>query len=223
MSVIDAARGPKLQTYNPGNLANNMGVWITAGDSTITFDQAEDGPGIDFGTDSTDNDCATMAAAGEVVPVATTASNFGFEAVFMHTEGSTSAANWFIGFSDVTGSTFFGDTGALATMDAIGIYKVESSLFFRTCALNAAAQSGETTTTAYASATQYRIRVDARVYADGVTIKFYVNEVLIDTVTGFTATNMTAMQPVVAVANGAGAAETLTLRQFVPYANALAA
>ncbi len=223
MSVIAGAQGPKVFTYNPGDVAKNKGFWETDGDATINFIYSNNGPGLEFGTDGTDNDCVTAICGGEVVPVQTTASEYGFSAVLQLTEANTDDSNWFIGFSDIDDNTFFGDTGALASMDAVGFYKVENSLFFRTCALNAATQSGETLTTAFASATEYALRVEAKVFAGGATIKFYVDETLVDTVTGFSATAMTAMHPIMAVANGGANAETLILKSFVPYAVAHAA
>lgn len=184
----------------------------------VTDDIASEvGQNLLITTDGTDNDCGTANWNSGAVVMAV-GRKFGMYANFLHTEGNTDDANWFIGFSDIQGSTFFSDTDALATMDAIGFYKVKDSLFFRTCALNATVQSGATLTTAYASATRYSLRIDGEVGALGYTAKFSVNGVLVATVGPITITAMTKMLPTVAVANGGANAEPMNLFSFQTYA-----
>ena len=57
--------------------------------------------------------------------------------------------------------------------------------FLPTQAPKAAAESGATTTTALASGTGYAFRIEIEGLTAGLTIRFYVDNVLIDTVTGF--------------------------------------
>lgn len=199
------------------------GAATVSGDTgfAVTDDVASElAPALLITTDNTDNDCGTVNWNNGTLQMAVLR-RFGFYANFLHTEGSTNAANWFIGWSDVPGATFFSDTGTLASMDAIGIYKVETSMFFRTCGLNASTQSGETTTTAFASATRYAIECHGYVGSLGWQADFFVDRVRIGRIgatTPITITNMSKMLPIVAIGNGAGAAEPMTLFSFKPYA-----
>lgn len=216
-NIIHARPTPYTRGRAPVDLVKlGAGAATVSGDTGFACTDVDvQGGALLITTDSTDNDCGTVNWGSAINPAVNGV--FGFRAVMKHTEGSTNAANWFIGFSDVVGSTFFGDTGALATMDAFGIYKVESSMFFRTCSLNATTQGGSTTTTAFASATTYVLELVGRTGTAGIDVTFKVDGTTIGTLTGVTVTGVTEMFPVIAVANGAGAAEPLTLYSFIPY------
>lgn len=218
MAIVHAVSTTS-KLLRPGNIAVNSDNWTASGDTGFALSNlARAGGGIRVVTDGTDNDCGAVSWSAENVSVGTVGTRFGFSAVIKGTEGNTDDQDWFIGLADVYDNTFFSDADALASMDAIGFYKVNGSMFFRTCVLNAAAQSGETTTTAYASATEYNLRVEGEVLTLGITVRFYVNDVLIDTVTGVSTTGFTDMACVVALANGGANAETFDVYAYTPYA-----
>lgn len=204
--------------FVPGNIAVNADGWTASGDTGFAVSNLDrQGGGVRLVTDGTDNDCGAIVWGGQSISVGTVGARFGFSAKIKGTEGSTDKQDWFVGLSDIYDNTFFGDTDTLASMDAIGVYKVSGSMFFRTCVLNAAAQSGETTTIAFASATEYSLRVEGEVNTTGITVRFYINEVLVDTVTDVSTTGFTDMAPVVALSNGSANAETFNTYSFVPY------
>lgn len=217
LSPIQGAIAAGYQPYQPGDIANSTAGWTLTGDTGGAIAVVTDGGGFKLSTDGTDNDSASVHYGSEPIDVSTAFNTFGFTAHIKGTEGNTDDQDWFVGFAD-TYADFFSDADALASMDAIGFYKVKDSLFFRTCVLNAAAQSGETTTTAYASATEYRLDVIGRVAGtSGIEVQFYINGVLVDTVTAVSTTGFSNMSPVVAVANGSANAETMRVISFVPY------
>lgn len=203
--------------------------WIYSGDNgtkaTVVAAVDRAGGGFTILMDGTDNDCETLEYQAEVIDPTSIGNSWGFEADINAFEQDVDPGdmNWFVGFSDTAGSTFFGDTGALASMDAFGIYKVESSLFFRTCALNAAVQSGETTTTAVNpgsadaadDAPSYRLRMECHTGTAGITATYYVNGSQIGSqLTGITRTGTGLMAPVVAVANGGANADWIRVNRF---------
>lgn len=217
LSPIAHAAGGSTKEFAPGDLAKSTAGWVASGDTGATFTGAVDGTGVVVATDGTDNDCVGVRWGGEAIDVGTVGNKFGLNAVIKGTEGNTDDQDWFVGFSDIYDNTFFSDADALASMDAIGFYKVKDSLYFRTCVLNAAAQSGETTTTAYASATEYQVSIEGEVLTDGITVRFYVNGTLVDTVTGVSKTGFSNMSPVLALANGSANAESMLVKKYVPY------
>ena len=220
LSPIAHAGGGLSTSFAPGNIAKlGAGAWTLTTDTGGTLTNADvAGGGLVLATDGTDNDCATAHFGGQVNP-GTVGSRFGYLATLTGTEGATDDADWFAGFSDVVSASFFGDDEALASMDAVGFYKVGGSMFFRTCVLNAAAQSGATLTTAFAADTEYKLRVEGEVGTTGITVRFYVDEVLVATVSDITTTNMTTMYPVLVVSNSSGNANSIEVRDFIPYGN----
>lgn len=220
LSPIAHASGGVATSASPGDLAKQgAGIFTFTADSGATLTNSDvAGGGVTITNDATDNDVSVASGPGTANP-ATVGSRFGFSAQFQTTTDAGNA-NWFIGFSDITDTTFFvDDTNALATMDAIGIYKVAASAYFRTCAVNATVQSGETTATDYLVNTVYNIRAEGEVGTVGYTVRFYVDNVLVDTVTNITTTGMTTMTPVIVASNGAAEACVIQVRSFVPYGN----
>ena len=134
------------------------------------------------------------------------------------TEGNTNDQDWYIGFADVADTAdFFTDLDAFAAaVDGIGLYKLKDSMFFRTAALNASTNSAVgLTTTAYATGTDYDIEIQWECVTAGMTIRYYVNGTLLDTVTGFSYTSLNAMYPCIILKNGGGTAESFEVSKFM--------
>lgn len=229
--MIAHARQNTITSWAPGDVGKSSMNWTMFGDSTSTVAvRSAQGGGFAFATDNTDNDCSGLYYGPmRPVSVGTVNTTFGFTAVVTGTEGSTSAANWIIGFCDVIDNTVIGDTGGLGTIDAIGFRKVESSMFFRTLACNAGVETSGTglTATAYASATSYLLEFNANVTTLGIEAEWFVNGTRIG-VLGRGSANAPAavaswanMHLVICIGNGAGAIETLTFAKFVPYTNVM--
>ena len=231
MSVIGGSRGQiKLNDFDPSdstNLAKRANVVDYSGDNgtkgTVVTDRDGAGGGVVVTMDGTDNDCETIYHGGEMVDPNDTGTEFGFRAAVTVTEADAGDASIFVGMSDITGATLLGDTGALATGDHLGFHVLGAnesggSAFWRTVIQNATANSGETTSTAYAAATEYILEVKARVFVGGITAKFYINGTLVDTVTGFSTTSYGEMHPMVIgiTTNGANA-DVITVRHFSSY------
>jgi hypothetical protein len=221
LSPIAHATAGRSTDFAPGNIAVNSAAWSYSGDNgtkaTIVTDLDRAGGGFRMTMDGTNNDCETVFWGGETIDPTAVGNRFGFEAVILGTEVDTDDADRFIGFSDVTGNTFFGDDDTLASMDAFGFYKITGSLFFRTCALNATEQSGSTTTTAWASGVAYRVRMECEVGTAGITARYYVDGVLIEEIKGITITDTGLMHPVVALSADGAHAENIDVYQFTPY------
>ena len=218
LSPIAHAVSSKHTNFAPGDLAKSILGWTATADAGYAFanlDRA--GGGIRVTCDGDDNDGIVVSYGGESVVPNVVGTRFGLTAVIKVTE-SAATANWFVGFSDESnGADFFADGATLKSMDAIGFHKVESSAFFRTVVVNATANSGETTTTAYADETEYRLRIEGECHTTGITVRFFINDILVDTVTDKAITDQDGMHPVVAIATGGTAEETIDVYQFVPY------
>lgn len=227
MSVIGGSRGRAKLDYDPGNpnmtnFADNASLVSYSGDNgtkgTVVADADGADTGITITLDGTDNDCETVYRSGEKIDPNDTMSEFGFEAIVQVTEADEGDASIFVGLSDTPGATLLSDTGTMVSGDHVGFHVQESSAFWRTVVQNATVNGGETTTTAYAAATEYRLRAEGRVFADGITVKFYVDGVLVDTVTGAAVANFGEMHPFVAgiTTNGTNA-DVLAVKFFTSW------
>jgi hypothetical protein len=226
MSMIIHSHKVPYTSFSPNsrNLAVNGDAWTYSGDNgtkaTIVANLDRAGGGFSLTMDGTDNDCETVYWGGETIDATSAGRCFGFQARMSLTEVDTDDADWFIGFSDTVGATFFADGDTLASMDAFGIYKITGSMFFRQCALNAGAQSGATTTTAFVSATEYKLNMDCVIGAAGIQAWFYVNDVLIGSkLSGITLTGTGLMHPVVALAADGAHAESIQVYEYIAYSH----
>lgn len=232
MSVIGGSRGRAKLDYDPGNpnmtnFVENASLVSYSGDNGTKATVVADADGADTGItitmDGTDNDCETVYRSGEKIDPNDTMSEFGFEAIIQVTEADEGDASIFVGLSDITGATLLSDAGAMASGDHVGFHVLGAnesggSAFWRTVVQNAATNDGETTTTAYAAATEYRLRAEGRVFADGITVKFYVDGVLVSTVTGAAVSGFGEMHPFVAgiTTNGTNA-DVLAVKFFTSW------
>lgn len=186
--------------------------------STI-LGSARQGGGVTLATDGTDNDeNQAVFTGGKCVGAFAAGMTGSLQVRITGTEGNTDDADWYIGLADVADTAdFFTDSDALAAaIDGIGFYKVKDSMFFRTAALNASVNSATgLTTTAYASGTAYELRIEWECLTSGMTIRYYVDEVLINTVTNFSYTSLNAMYPCIILKNGGANGESLQVAKFI--------
>lgn len=172
------------------NIARTKTGWTAGGDATSTVaDLDRSGGGFSFATDNTDNDCSVLTYGGEMFDFGDVGCRSVLSFKMQWDPAGADTGGCFIGFSDTFSDATIGDTDALGSQDAIGIFRPTNSAFFTTVAQNAASNSGELTTTALAAATEYNVRIEVEGLTGGLTIRFYVDENLIDTVTGFSYTN----------------------------------
>lgn len=206
-----------------GNLAA-MGstFWtsrISADTGSTILGGSRRGGSVVLATDGTDNDENQACFRGGKCVGAFAAGQSGrLVARIKGTEGNVDDQDWYIGFADVADTAdFFTDSDALAAaIDGIGFYKISGSLFFRTAALNASTNSATgLTTTAYATGTDYDLEIRWSCLTAGMSIDFYVNGTLIDSVTGFSYTSLNAMYPCIILKNGGANAESLECSKFI--------
>lgn len=211
MSVIGGAR-KSIRDIQTGNIAFTDAGWKEAGDDTHVVALLDrSGGGISFSTDNTDGDCSTFVYGGEAFKFSAGARG-SFRAELEFDPNSISTGDMFIGFSDTLDATFFTDTAGIVSGDHIGMYIVRDSAFWRTLSQVTATNLGETTTTAAAVDTVYKIRVEYECLTSGITIRYYVDNVLIDTVTDQTYTSFgPELQFGVAVNNEGAQINTLKL------------
>lgn len=187
MGVISGGRRSPRDVQG-GNVAFKTTGWTQTGDSATFTELDRSGGGISL-AHATDNEGATIRWGGEIFDFGDVGCRCVLEGKFMYTVASADGGGFFLGFTDTATSDVITDSDVMASQDAIGIFRATNSAFFRTTALNAAAESGKTSTTALASATEYAFRIEIEGLTGGLTIRFYVDNVLIDTVTGFSYTS----------------------------------
>lgn len=172
------------------NIARTKNGWTAGGDATSTVtDLDRSGGGFSFATDNTGDDCSVLTYGGEMFDFGDVGCRSVLSFKMQWDPKSANTGGCFIGFSDTFSDATIGDDDALGSQDAIGIFRKTNSAFFTTVAQNATSNSGELTTTALAAATEYNVRIEVEGLTGGLTIRFYVDENLIDTVTGFSYTN----------------------------------
>lgn len=196
-----------------GNIVFTDAGWKEAGDDTHVVTLLDrSGGGFSFATDATDNDCSTFVYGGEAFDFGDVGCRGVMHAQIAWNPAGADTGDMFIGFSDTLAETFFADADTIVSGDHIGFWVATGSAFWRTLAQNAAADSGETTTTACVDATIYNLRIEWEGLTGGLTIRYYVDEVLVDTVTGFSYTSFgPELQLGVAVANKGGNANVVEL------------
>lgn len=181
------------------------------------------GGGVLISTDGTDNDENQAVFTGGKCIGAFAAGQRGVLSVKAYfTEADTNPdddQDWYIGFADVADTAdFFTDSDAFAAaIDGIGFYKISGSLFFRTAALNASVNSavGLSTTAYVGDGTAYDLRIEWECLTAGMTIRYYVNDTLLDTVTGFSYTSLNAMWPCLILKNGSANAQSFTVQRYL--------
>lgn len=218
MGVISGGSRCVRDVQYPQMVASGVVGWTAAGDSTLTLASLDrSGGGLSLATDNTDNDCGVAyRESGEVFDFGDVGCRCVMKAKVKFTQGA-SAGDLFIGFTDtLSSSTIADDEGGLASQDAIGFWVNHSTAYWRSVALNATADSGNSTAVAFATATTYDLRMEVEGLTGGLTIRYYVDNVLVSTVTGFTYTSFgPELQFGIAVANaGGGAVNTVEVYEL---------
>lgn len=220
LSPISHAAGGVTTSFAPGDIAKSIGGWYDRGDSTsglTAIDAA--GGGVQLTMDGTDNDCETAEWGGESVNPLTVGTRFGFEAVINVTEADTNKSDWFIGFSDTATNALWSDTDALASGVHIGFAKYTASMFFRRILQQATTNSGDTaaTTLAFASGTDYRLRLEAEVGTTGIKARYFVNDDQLGDELTVATTSYGLMSPCFSISTNGTNAENIKVKSFVPY------
>ena len=210
MSVIGGGR-KSIRDIQTGNLAFTSAGWLQVGDGTSAVTLLDrSGGGFSFETDTTDNDSSALVYGGEAFKFSAGARG-SLRAEVKWDPSTASTGNMFIGFSD-TAVDFFADGDTIVSGDHLGFWITVDSAFWRTLSQVTTTNLGETTTTAATAATVYKIRMEYECLTSGITTRFYVDEVLVDTVTDQTYTSFgPELQLMVVVANKSGAANILSL------------
>lgn len=168
----------KVTNISPADPIKTIAGWETGGDSGYTFvGSSRAGGGLVLTTDSTDNDEAWATYGGAMFNMVEGRRwewNFGIKG----TEGNTDDANWFVGWSNEFAANMISDSDVLDTdFDAIGIYKLSGSLFFRYCFSNGTTQDlAVPGATAFASATDYKIRMAVQGRKSGIAVQIFIND-----------------------------------------------
>ena len=183
MGVIGGAR-KSIRDIQTGNLAFTSAGWTSTGDAA-TYTEADRSGGGTILSHGTDNEGATLRFGGEIFDFGDVGCRTVLRCKAKYTRAADDGGNVFFGFTDTATSDVITDSDVLASQDAIGFWVATNSNFWRTTARNAAAESGETLTVAMASATEYAMRIEVEGLTGGLTIRYYIDEVLVDTVTGF--------------------------------------
>lgn len=210
MSVIGGAR-KSIRDIQTGNLAFTSAGWSMAGDATSVVTLLDrSGGGFSFETDATDNDSSALVYGGEAFKFSAGARG-SLRAEVKWVPAGADTGNMFIGFSD-TAVDFFADADTIVSGDHLGFWINTGSAFWRTLSQVTATNLGETTTTAATSGTIYKLRMEYECLTDGITSRFYVDDVLVDTITGQTYSSFgPELQLMVVVANKGGNANVLSL------------
>lgn len=184
MGVISGGRMSDRDIQLSGIGRKNTG-WVSTGDSVTIADIDRSGGGFSITTAGNDNEGGTYVYGGEMFDFGDVGCRCTLSAKVNFNQHASNPADMFIGFSDTADADVVTDSDALQTQDAIGFWVVGGTDFWRTAAINASTDSGETTTTAHTDATTYDIRIEVEGLTGGLTIRYYVDNVLVDTVTGF--------------------------------------
>jgi len=210
MSVISGG-SKSIRDIQTGNIAFTSAGWTMAGDATSVVTLLDrSGGGFSFETDATDNDSSALVYGGEAFKMSQGARGV-LRGEVMWTPAGADTGNMFFGFSD-TAVDFFADGDTIVSGDHLGFWIGTGSAFWRTLSQVTATNLGETTTTAATSATVYKVRMEYECLVAGITSRFYVDDVLVDTITGQTYTSFgPELQLMVVVANKGGNANVLSL------------
>ncbi len=211
MSVISGG-SKSIRDIQTGNIAFTNAGWTAAGDGTATIALLDrSGGGFSFSSDNTDNDSSAYVYGGEAFKMSQGARGV-MRAELKWDPNSTNTGSFFIGFSDTAVDFFADEAVTLVSGDHLGFYVLESSAFWRTLSQVTATNLGETTTTACTAATVYKIRMEWECLTAGITTRFYVDDVLVDTITGQTYTSFgPELQFMVVIGNATGSVQALSL------------
>ena len=211
MSVIGGG-SKSIRDIQTGNIAFTSAGWTMVGDGTSVVTLLDrSGGGFSFETDTTDNDSSSLVYGGEAFKFSQGARGV-LRAELKWDPSSTNTGSFFIGFSDTAVDLFANEAVSFASGDHLGFYVFESSAFWRTLSQVTTTNLGETTTTACTAATVYKIRMEYECLVSGITSRFYVDDVLVDTITGQTYTSFgPELQLMVAVSNATASAQVLSL------------
>lgn len=224
MGVFNGS-GPAFDLVPARDYAKAQGNWLTQVTNATLAGVSGVGGGLQFTLGGADNDegmASLSIGPAFILTAASPTGRSGFiEAVINATEAATNNMNWFLGLSTglETDDGVFTDTAdTLATQDAFGFYKIDNAgeMVFRTCAISTStAQAGATLTTAYASATDYRIKMFWECRQSGIYAAYYINGALVDEVTDFSYTGMNNMYAGFAVKATGANAEVFACKSFV--------
>lgn len=140
------------------------------------------------------------------------------EATLAVTEANTNDARAFVGVSSgmATGAGVFDATTGYTSGDHFGWCKEVDSMFHRSlCVSTSTSNAGSTSTTAFASATEYVVRVDWRVGTVGITLKVTVNGTVLDTITDFSLTGVNAGFAGLVLKATSANAEAIRVEKFI--------
>lgn len=221
--------GPAFDLVQAKDYAKNIGNWYDKNTNGTLAGFTGAGGGLQYTLGGADNDEGYASLnMGKAFVLGTGNMRNGFiDAVIRATEAATDNMNWFLGLSTglQTADGVFSDTAdTLATQDAFGFYKVDNSgeMKFRTCAISTStAQAGAVSTTTYASATDYRLRMFWECRSSGLYVSYAVNGAVIKEVTDFSYTGVDEMYAGFAVKATGANAEVFAVKSFVAYQGAI--
>lgn len=219
MGVISGARSSD-RDINPGNIARTVAGWVTTGDTTSTTLLGLDrsGGGISLYS-TTDNECAVYEwGGGEMFDFGDVGFRTKLEWKQKYTS-ATDAGNMYVGFTDTSGNTLIADGDTIVSGDHIGIACLSAaaaSRAFLPVAQNAAANSGTALAAlSMVTATEYRMRIEIEGLTAGITVRYYIDDVLQQTVTGLSYTSFgPEMALVICVSPKGTAANTLDIYEM---------
>jgi hypothetical protein len=203
-----------------GNIAKTVAGWITTGDTTSTTLLGLDrsGGGISLYS-TTDNECAVYEwGGGEMFDFG----DVGFRTKLEWKQKYTSAAsagNMFVGFTDLSDNTLIANGDTIGSGDHIGIACLSADAPLRAflpVVQNAAANSGTALAAlSMVTATEYVMRIELEGLQAGITARFYIDNVLVQTVSGVSYTSFgPEMALVICVSPAATAANTLAIYEM---------
>lgn len=215
--------GPAFDLIVPRDYAKNIGFWANKNTNGTLSGFSGAGGGLVETLGGSDQDegyvYLNMGDAFVLTAASPTGRSGFINTVIRGTEANTNTQDWFLGLSTgfATSDGIISDTdGTLATQDAIGFQKADASMFFRTvCVSTSTANAGITSTTAYASATDYRLEMFWECRQSGIYVAYKVDGVLIDEVENFAYTGMNNMYAGFAVKATSAHAEVMTCKSFV--------
>lgn len=219
MSVISGGR------VNPrdvqlGNVGRTILGWTSTGDTADTFANIDRSGGGFRVEHNNDNECAVVVYGGEMFDFGDVGCRGSIRWKQKYTSPST-GGNMFIGFTDTADNTFIADGDTLVSGDHIGIAMLSASDASRAwlpVAQNAAANSGTAGSALgalVAAGLETSFRIEWEGLTAGLTIRYYVDEVLLQTVTGLSYTSFgPELQLAVAISPAGASVNTLDVYEM---------
>jgi hypothetical protein len=196
-----------------------LGRYLAFGDAGATIvPDALIGGGLALTNDATDKDQVSISTKATPYQIISTAGDFWFEARVKVNSVTTQVAGIAVGLMDSTAQAtavpMVDDTAALADINFIGFNKLAVS----TTSINAVYKANTKTESATASislAANTYVKLGLK-YTAGGTLKYYIDGVLIKTVTSTVIASIefpgdVTLRPVASVTNGTSGASILTL------------